>query len=44
VNAAVAGDRFGLALPQRRIAMDQGQVHRQRCLRALALFGGEAQQ
>ncbi len=42
VNAAADGERFGLVLPQRRIDLDQGQVHRRRCLRALARFGSEA--
>jgi uncharacterized protein (DUF58 family) len=41
VNAAADGERFGLVLPQRRIDLDQGQVHRRRCLRALARFGSE---
>ncbi len=44
VNAATAGERFGLALPQRLIDLDQGQAQRQRCLRALALFGSETRQ
>jgi uncharacterized protein (DUF58 family) len=39
---AADGERFGLKLPQRFIDLDQGQVHRQRCLRALARFGSEA--
>ncbi len=43
VQAAAAGERYGLGLPQRRIELDQGLMHRQRCLRALALFGTEAQ-
>jgi len=41
VKSAAAGERYGLALPRRLIVLDQGQVHRQRCLRALALFGSE---
>jgi len=41
VKSAADGERFGLALPRRRIDLDQGQLHRQRCLRALALFGSE---
>ncbi len=41
VKSAAAGERFGLALPKRLIELDQGQVHRQRCLRALARFGTE---
>ena len=40
VNTA-AGERFGLRLPQRCIDLDQGPAHRQRCLRALAMFGSE---
>ncbi|MGC1457880.1 MAG: DUF58 domain-containing protein [Steroidobacteraceae bacterium] len=39
---AADGERFALKLPQRFIDLDQGQVHRQRCLRALAHFGNEA--
>jgi uncharacterized protein (DUF58 family) len=42
VKSAADGERYGLGLPRRRIGLDQGQVHRQRCLRALALFGSEA--
>ena len=42
VNAAAAGERFGLKLPQQLIELDQGQLQRQRCLRALALFETEA--
>ncbi len=30
---------YGLALPRRRIPPDRGDVHRRRCLEALALFG-----
>jgi uncharacterized protein (DUF58 family) len=41
VKSAADGERYGLGLPRRRIDLDQGQVHRQRCLRALALFGSE---
>ena len=40
VNGAAEGERFGLELPRQRIELDQGQAHRQRCLRALALFDG----
>ena len=36
---AADGERYGLRLPQNSIELDQGQLHRQRCLRALALFG-----
>jgi uncharacterized protein (DUF58 family) len=39
---AADGERFGLQLPHSFIDLDQGQVHRQRCLRALARFGSEA--
>ncbi len=42
LNCAADGERFGLALPRQLIGLDQGQVHRQRCLRALALFGSGA--
>ncbi len=42
VNSAADGEAFGLRLPQRLIDMDQGAVHRQRCLWALALFGSDA--
>ncbi|HEY6453895.1 MAG TPA: DUF58 domain-containing protein [Steroidobacteraceae bacterium] len=39
VDCAADGETFGMRLPQRFIALDQGTLHRQRCLRALALFG-----
>jgi uncharacterized protein (DUF58 family) len=39
VNAAANGEHFGLVLPQQHFDTDQGQIHRQRCLRALARFG-----
>ncbi len=42
VTAAADGERFGLRLPHQLIELDQGPAHRRRCLRALALFGGEA--
>ena len=42
LKCADDGERFGLQLPQDLIDLDQGQVHRQRCLRALARFGSEA--
>jgi uncharacterized protein (DUF58 family) len=42
VQAADDGERFGLRLPRRHIGLDQGQAHRRRCLRALALFDSEA--
>jgi len=41
VNCAAYGEGFGVRLPQQLIELDQGMVHRQRCLRALALFGSE---
>ncbi len=40
---AADGERFGLKLPHAVIDLDQGQLHRQRCLRALARFGSEVQ-
>ena len=42
VNCAADGEAFGVRLPQQLIELDQGMVHRQRCLRALALFGSDA--
>jgi uncharacterized protein (DUF58 family) len=42
VNCNTDGEGFGLQLPQQLIEVDQGAAHRQRCLRALALFGNEA--
>lgn len=42
LTCAAAGERFGLRLPQRQFGLDQGSVHRQRCLRALARFGAES--
>ncbi len=39
VSSAAQGERFGLQLPRRRIELDQGPGHRQRCLRALAHYG-----
>jgi len=42
LDAAAAGERFGLQLPERLLGLDQGAPHRQRCLRALALHGLEA--
>jgi uncharacterized protein (DUF58 family) len=42
VNCAADGAGFGLRLPQQLIGLDQGMAHRQRCLRALALFGSES--
>jgi uncharacterized protein (DUF58 family) len=41
VQSAHDGERFGLQLPRRYIDLDQGAGHRQRCLRALALYGIE---
>lgn len=40
---AADGERYGLKLPHAVIDLDQGQLHRQRCLRALARFGSEVQ-
>ena len=37
--AEAAGVRFGLVLPGQHIGTDSGATHRDRCLRALALFG-----
>jgi uncharacterized protein (DUF58 family) len=42
VNCAADGEGFGLRLPQQFIDLDQGMLHRQRCLRALAVFGTES--
>jgi uncharacterized protein (DUF58 family) len=42
VNCTADGEGFGVRLPQQLIELDQGMVHRQRCLRALALFGSES--
>jgi uncharacterized protein (DUF58 family) len=42
LSAAASGERFGLRLPHQSIALDQGLLQRQRCLRALALFDTEA--
>ncbi|UTA49291.1 DUF58 domain-containing protein [Simiduia sp. 21SJ11W-1] len=36
------GLAFSLALPGQKIAMGLGDAHRERCLRALALFGSDA--
>jgi uncharacterized protein (DUF58 family) len=41
VNCAADGEAFGVRLPQQFIDLDQGMLHRQRCLRALAVFGSE---
>ena len=38
------GQRFGLALPDRRIVPANGPVHRHQCLEALALFGLSARE
>jgi uncharacterized protein (DUF58 family) len=38
LEAHAAGLSYGLRLPGRTIAMDQGEAHRARCLEALALF------
>lgn len=42
VNCAADGEGFGLRLPRQLIDLDQGMMHRRRCLRALALFGTDA--
>jgi uncharacterized protein (DUF58 family) len=42
VDADARGDRFGLRLPDLSIATGQGLAHRERCLRALAVFGEPA--
>jgi uncharacterized protein (DUF58 family) len=42
VQSAHDGDRFGLQLPRQFIDLDEGAVHRQRCLRALALYDIQA--
>jgi uncharacterized protein (DUF58 family) len=42
VKSAADGERFGLRLPRQLLDLDQGQVHRQRCLRALARFEARA--
>jgi uncharacterized protein (DUF58 family) len=42
LTCAAEGERFSLKLPHSLIELDQGQLHRQRCLRALARFGSEA--
>jgi uncharacterized protein (DUF58 family) len=42
VNCAADGEAFGVRLPRQLIDLDQGMLHRQRCLRALALFGRDA--
>ncbi len=39
LEAEHLGQRYGLELPQARIPPEHGEAHRQRCLRALALFG-----
>lgn len=39
VELDARGQRYGLALPDRRIGPDTGGAHRHRCLEALALFG-----
>lgn len=42
--ADIRGMSWGLRLPGREIAIDNGSAHRHRCLRALALFGQSAQE
>lgn len=39
VELDARGQRYGIALPDRRIVPDAGAAHRHRCLEALALFG-----
>lgn len=41
LQADQMGYRYGLRLPNQIIPLDQGAVHRQACLRALALYGLE---
>lgn len=43
LDAESAGERYALHLPRERIPLGQGGVHRDRCLKALALFDGGAQ-
>lgn len=38
LDAEMAGLRYGLRLPGRQLAPDQGQLHQSACLEALALF------
>ena len=40
VDAEDQGVRYGLVMPNQTFEPDQGPEHRQRCLTALALFGG----
>jgi uncharacterized protein (DUF58 family) len=42
IDLEAAGARYGLRLPEQRLALDQGPEHRHRCLQALALHGGPA--
>ena len=42
LDAESAGERYALLLPNERIPLGQGGVHRDRCLKALALFDGGA--
>lgn len=39
LDAEAAQQRYGLRLPSQRIDLDRGEVHQQRCLSALALYG-----
>jgi len=41
LDAQAAGDRYGLELPGQRLEPGNGETHRRRCLKALALFGKE---
>lgn len=43
LDAEAAGERYALHLPAKNIPLDQGGVHRDRCLKALALFEGDRQ-
>lgn len=43
LRAEQDGRRYGLHIPNTRIAPDLGHDHRDRCLRALALFGSTAE-
>ncbi|NIO12862.1 MAG: hypothetical protein GTN86_13155, partial [Xanthomonadales bacterium] len=42
VDAHAAGIRYGLDIPGKRLAPDDGEAHRHACLRALALYSPEA--
>jgi len=38
INAQIQGDKYGLILPQKSIAIGQGEAHQHHCLKALALY------